>query len=357
VSAEPATATARIPFKLESSVEEEEAPPKPEPWLTAAALGLPPRNRNSAAAEADSSLSSNSADDEREADSFASKKSEQKIRLGLHTVLNALPEFQRSGDPGSVPGDVAFELPFAIVEPQLASGRVTITPEIFAAAIPQSFRSLFKSDCAAEVALPLQEVLKNLPSATLKMRDDQVEQEIGETFETPFSKTAQEDAQRFKVEPKPVPVAAAVKAEESRPTTGTTDSVRTPLQVALDTDDKLDAKSVVAHLNRMAGVKASAILFHDGLNLAGSLPPEIQAEGLCAMAPGLLQRVENHIADTKLGALRGMTLACAKGTVTFFMHDNLCLAALHSNGEIPGDVREKLGRVVLEMSRKYSHPV
>jgi len=59
----------------------------------------------------------------------------------------------------------------------------------------------------------------------------------------------------------------------------------------------------------------------------------------------------------KLGALRGMTLACSKAAVTFFMHDNLCLAAMHTNGEISVDVRERLSCVVHELSRKYSHPV
>jgi predicted regulator of Ras-like GTPase activity (Roadblock/LC7/MglB family) len=349
-----AAAPARIPFKLEPSLGEEESAPKPEPWLTAAAFGLPPRNQEAAAEKSGG-----------EADDSRAKKSEPKIRLGLHTVLKALPEFQLSGDAESVPKDVALELPFAIVEAQLASGRVTLAPDVFAAAIPQSFRSLFRADCAAEVALPLQEVLKNLPAASLKMRDDQVTQEIGATFETPFSKTAAEDAERFKVEPETAPVAEddrnsaeAPEEAEEPPTTATTgESVRTPLQVALDTNERLDAKGVVAHINQLTGVKASAFLFQDGLNLAGNLPPDVEAEGLCAMAPTLLQRVETHVADTKLGALRGMTLACAKGTLTFFMHENLCLAALHSNGEIPTDVREKLSRVVHEMSRKYSPTV
>jgi hypothetical protein len=39
------------------------------------------------------------------------------------------------------------------------------------------------------------------------------------------------------------------------------------------------------------------------------------------------------------------------------MHENLCLAALHSNGDIAPEVRERLSRVVHELSRKYSHPV
>ena len=70
-----------------------------------------------------------------------------------------------------------------------------------------------------------------------------------------------------------------------------------------------------------------------------------------------MQRVENHIVDTKLGQLRGMTLSCVKGSITFYMHENLCLVALHADLDLPGETREKLSRIVHELSRKYSHPV
>jgi predicted regulator of Ras-like GTPase activity (Roadblock/LC7/MglB family) len=133
--------------------------------------------------------------------------------------------------------------------------------------------------------------------------------------------------------------------------------LRAPLQVALDTDDQLDAKGVVDLINKMPGVKACAMMFGDGLSLAGNLPAELEADGLCAMAPSLLQRIENHMVETKLGELRGMTLSCAKGALTFFMHDNLCLAAFHGSDALTAEIREKLANVALELSRKYSHPV
>jgi hypothetical protein len=82
-----------------------------------------------------------------------------------------------------------------------------------------------------------------------------------------------------------------------------------------------------------------------------------EADGLCAMAPSLLQRIDNHMVETKLGALRAMTISCAQAALTFFMHDNLCLAALHTKDELASDVRERLARAVHELSRKYSHPV
>jgi len=292
---------------------------------------------------------------------------------------------QLTADPSSVPPDVRLELPFALVEPQLASGRITITAKVFEVSMPVSFRGLFQAGPGAvDVVLPLQEVLKNLPATSLRMRDDQEEQDAGQNFATPFSAKAEEDAKRFNVpatpvakpvvpepaeEPKPTveEVGESAKAEISDDKTGLAQSatvteegdrpLRTPLQVALDTDEKLDAKGVVALINKIPGVKSSAILFGDGLSLAGTLPEELATDGLCAMAPALMQRIENHLVDTKLGLLRGMTLSCVKGAITFYMHENLCLAVLHADVDLPGETREKLSRIVHELSRKYSHPV
>jgi predicted regulator of Ras-like GTPase activity (Roadblock/LC7/MglB family) len=369
-SAIPATRPpVRIPFKMAAIAPaiEEEVKPKPEPWLTkesvAAATETPPIP---------------------EAEPVASETggaTEVKIALPLLPILKSLPPMQLTGDPSCVPADVRFELPFALIEPQLASGRVSVTAKVFEVSVPVSFRGLFQAGPGAiDVALPLQEVLKNLPTASLRMRDDQEEQEAGQNFATPFSAKAAEDAKRFNVPATPVAkpvtpepvveVAEPVKAEvaiESQEAavpaapviekTAPDRPLRTPLQVALDTDEKLDAKAVVALVNKAPGVKACAIHFGDGLSLAGNLPAELETEGVCAMAPSLMQRVENHLVDTKLGQLRGMTLSCSKGAVTFYMHENLCLAALHADLDLPAETRDKLSRVVHELSRKYSHPV
>ncbi|MEY2503128.1 MAG: hypothetical protein QOI07_3462 [Verrucomicrobiota bacterium] len=359
----------RIPFKMAAAAPslEEEAKPKAEPWLTKASLAAAsetPEETTSAAVVAE-----------------PARVAEVKIALPLLPILKNLPPMQLTGDPSCVPPDVRLELPFALIEPQLASGRVSVTAKVFEVSMPVSFRGLFQAGPGAvDVSLPLQEVLKNLPAASLRMRDDQEEQEAGQNFATPFSAKADEDAKRFNVPATPVAkpvapepvaeVAEPVKAEaagenqeEAAPGPTATDEttsnrpLRTPLQVALDTDEKLDAKAVVALVNKTPGVKACAIHFGDGLSLAGNLPAELETEGICAMAPSLMQRVENHLVDTKLGQLRGMTLSCTKGAVTFYMHENLCLAALHADVDLPSETRDKLSRVVHELSRKYSHPV
>jgi predicted regulator of Ras-like GTPase activity (Roadblock/LC7/MglB family) len=356
----------RIPFKMVVTppTVDQEAAPKKEPWLTKESFET---NDQSIDLKGDEEVVAEKP-----------RPTEAKISLPLLPILKSLPPMQLTGDPGSVPADVRLELPFALVEPQLASGRVTIAAKVFELSMPQSFRGLFQAGPGAlDVLLPLQEILKNLPATSLRMRDDQEEQDAGQNFATPFSAKAEEDAKRFNVPATPVakpvipePAAAPepVTAEVTERETGKTDQtaaavdnadrpLRTPLQVALATDEKLDAKGVVALVNKIPGVKSCAILFGDGLSLAGSLPGELETEGICAMAPSLMQRLENHLVDTKLGLLRGMTLSCTKGAITFYMHENLCLAALHADLDLPGETREKLSRVVHEMSRKYSHPV
>jgi len=340
----------RIPFKM--SV--------PEPWLT-------PENPMVVATS------------EAAAAPAAPSVSDAKIVLALKPILQGLPPFQLNGDPDTVPAETRIEFPFSLVEPQLASGRIVIAPKVFHAQLPEEYRSLFNAEAEhGDVSLPLPEVMKNL-TTSLRMRDDQEEQEAGSNFATPFSAKAEEDSKRLQVSgapvAKPTPVAAGVSpaspvvvgvspaSHDAANTAAATAEIqqerplRTPLQVALETDDAVDAKSVIALLNKIPGVNSSAILFGDGLSLAGSLPAELETEGLCAMAPSLMQRVENHMIDTKLGPLRGMTLTTPKHAITFFLHDNLCLAAVHASGDLTNTVREKLQRIVHELSRKYSHPV
>ena len=343
---------ARIPFKM--TAPSDDLRTEPEPWLTASSIA----DETSAAAAVES-------------------KPEITITLALKPILQGLAPFQLNGDPTSVPADARIDLPFSLIESQLASGRISISPEVLAAGLPSEYRTLVKVGEAGDVILPLHEVLKSLPTSSLRIRSDQEQQDAGENFATPFSAKAEEDAKRFKVAgpavvetiatpiatPIPAPVAAVEKtavapAAPVAPTPVETplDSLaRNPLQVALDTDDKLDAKGVVAFVDKMDGVTACALMFGDGLSLAGNLPTEFETEGLCAMAPSLMQRIENHMVETKLGPLRGMTLSCVKGAITFFMHENLCLAALHSGGDLTAEVREKLSRIVHELSRKYTH--
>jgi predicted regulator of Ras-like GTPase activity (Roadblock/LC7/MglB family) len=342
-------APARIPFKLDTAK-------SGEPWITKESLG-----NDSTPAAAESA-----------ADAEPQQPTEQKISLALEPILENLTPFQLLGEPGEIPSIARVELPFSIVEPQLASGRVVITPAQFAEAMPEEYRHLFNADVpAATVQLPLQEVLKNLPATSLRIREDQVEQEKGVEFVTPFSATAEEDAKRFKVAAAPVAKQspAAPKAEPEKTETTPEPIVDEAAAPAVEPEPQTeaapapepaaepsDAKAAMAELTALHGVRACALTFGDGLTLAGSLPEELDADGLCALAPSVMQRLQNHTAGTKLGGLRSMTLHTGEATLTFFMHDNLCLAAMHANGELAAEVRDRMARAVHELSEKYSNP-
>src|SRR3989440_7045751 len=198
------------------------------------------------------------------------------IALSLKVVFKNLPAFQLDGDLTKVSEDARVALPLSLVEPQLASGRISIAPEVFQTAVPEEYRGFFQVDDArTPVALPLEEVLKNLPATILKLRDDQEDISKDVDFETPFSVKAKEDAQRFVREQAPAEKKPDAKKEE-------------PAEAKIDiapaaAEKKVDPKEIVAEVSTLEGVKTCAITFSDGLSLAGELPEEIAAEGLCAM--------------------------------------------------------------------------
>src|SRR5204862_1069083 len=138
------------------------------------------------------------------------------ITLSLKAVLQNLPAFQLNGDVGTGPEEERLTLPLALIEPQLASGRISIAPDVFEAALPEKHRGLFQADeVKTPVALPLEEVLKNLPATILKLRDDQESFALDTDFETPFSIKAKEDAQRLVANTTPAEKIADKAPEQS----------------------------------------------------------------------------------------------------------------------------------------------
>jgi len=58
----------------------------------------------------------------------------------------------------------------------------------------------------------------------------------------------------------------------------------------------------------------------------------------------------------RFGSLQGITLFCAKTPVSIFAHGNICLAALHSAGEIATEIRARLNCTARELARMYAQP-
>ncbi len=290
--------------------------------------------------------------------SAPAKESDAKIALALTAVLKEVPAFQLNGNPSAVPEDVRVEFPLSLIEPQLASGRVVVSPKVLQNAMPEIYRALLTVDpVGTPVSLPLQEILKNLPVTVLRMRDDQEEIVLKQTIETPFSIKADEDAKRFHAGAGPVPKVSEQSPEQAQLEEKIDNQGEDLSAVASAKEEKLDAKSVVARANALPGVAACAITFADGLSLAGNLPAELATEGLCAVAPSVLQKIDKHMVLSRLGPLRAVTLHAGKSPVTFLMHGNICLAALHAgDDELPSESRNQLATMVEKLSRTYSKP-
>ena len=273
----------------------------------------------------------------------APAKDETPITLSLKVVLQNLPAFQLNGDVGTVSNEERLTLPLALIEPQLASGRISIAPDVFEAALPEKHRGLFQADeVKTPVALPLEEVLKNLPATILKLRDDQEGFALDTDFETPFSAKAKEDARRF----------ATDKASTEKISDQATEQPK--IDIAPVAEKKVDPKELVAQVSALPGVKACAITFSDGLSLAGELPGEIAAEGLSAMAPALVKRIAQHVRETKIGSLVAVTLYASRSAVSLFAQGNICLAAVHAEGSLLAQTRTQIAELVEKLSRVYA---
>jgi len=234
------------------------------------------------------------------------------------------------------------------------------------------------------------------------MREDQEVTAQDETFETPFSAKAKEDAERFaqggktahpsaaapskpevpkaetpKIElpkvaevevPKvrapdlQIPKVAAPKIEAAKvELSAPVDAFRVAMGPAAKWETarpaegapKFDAKAAIALACALPGVASCSVIFTDGLIIAGNIPDEMHMEGLSAVAPTMLQKLQKHMCETQLGPLRSMTVHGEKSPVTFFGAGDLCLTAVHNGVELSAESRRELGRITQELSRTY----
>src|SRR5205807_3186223 len=313
------------------------------------------------------------------------------VVLPLRPILTSLPPMQVAGDVASVPADAKISFRMALIAPQLATGKVTIPPKDFHAALPEQYRGLFLPDIVeAPVQLSLPDVLANLPGDSLRMREDQEVATQDETFETPFSAKAKEDAERFAqgrktalpsaaASSKPeVPKAETPKIElpkvaEAQVPKVTIPDLQVPKVAALNVEaakvelsapvdpygiamvpiakaetakpaeaaPKFDAKAAIAEACALPGVASCSVIFADGLIIAGNIPDEMHIEGLSAVAPTMLKRLQKHMSETQLGPLSCLTVHGEKSPVTFFGAGDLCLTAVHNGSELSAASRRE----------------
>jgi predicted regulator of Ras-like GTPase activity (Roadblock/LC7/MglB family) len=242
------------------------------------------------------------------------------------------------------------------------------------------------------------------------MRQDQEHEEAIEHFDTPFSFHAKEDQKRFgkpRTEaPKDgEPAAEAAKVEtptvmegqapaspiqpesadvagvagvppsiesETKPVESKVDQAADqtatdqpgsppPATMAADSpvaavEAKNNAKEFVLRVSCLPGITGCSIAFADGLTMAGNLPPRLGADGICAMAPSVLQKVQKHMLDADLGSLNSMTLHCSKSPLSFFMQGNVCLTVLHTDQNLEPVTQEQLVEMTKELAQMFAQP-
>ena len=76
-------------------------------------------------------------------------------------------------------------------------------------------------------------------------------------------------------------------------------------------------------------------------------------EGLSAVAPTMLKKLQQHMCETKLGPLSCITVHGEKSPVTFFRAGDLCLTAVHNGAELSAESRRELSRITQDLSRTY----
>ena len=383
--APPTAGPTRIPFQMPEDAASKAAPTSPAPARIPLSVPGP------AAPNGDVPIT---------ATTRSQTTGQQVVTLPLRPILQSLPPMQVAGDVESVPADAKISFQISAITPQLASGKVVIPPKDFYAALPEQYRGLFLPDAVeASVQLSLPDVLANLPGDSLRMRDDQEVFAQDEIFETPFLAKAKEDAERFTHSPQvtqpaaPQPMVEVPKvgtpkadlptegrAKVSKVTAPALPKIEPPkveaprvqapvppdhLDISIvptsampappakPAEKAFDAKAAIVQACALAGVSSCSVIFTDGLIIAGNIPADMHMEGLSAVAPTMLKKLERHMCETQLGPLICMTVHGEKSPITFFSAGNLCLTAVHNGCELSAESRRELSRITQELSRTY----
>jgi hypothetical protein len=305
------------------------------------------------------------------------------VRVALGPIIKNLPPELQPSEPNVLankPG-ATIELPLELINSQLANGRVTIPFSTLLKSLPEDIKSHFpKADTAAEIAIPVKEILQDYPQDLLRPRADQEPEEVLPAISTPFTGPAKEDTERFahvpeETEPvkvstdshqleliehpatasessQPVPQEAPV-AEEKRDTAEAPVLEEKPtaefklapnfsaLQSLFLTDEVLDLNKVVQKVSEFPGINSALFFAADG-----SLEGEPEKLGLSQSSVQLLsslthevgQRVEN----LGFGQIETVTLGWKRELVSVFTRGESGFVVRHQKRPFKPGVREKI---------------
>ena len=269
-----------------------------------------------------------------------------------------LPPFQLRRRIGDVPETRQSNCRFRSIEPQLVDRPNHLHPAAISRRhSPRNIAALFKIERkrTADVLLPLAGSLEEFADELLAHARRPGGIGSRSKFDTPFSAKGRGGRRRMNVSTGPIAkpadcdaaCGAGVSGREnanrsSRPRLKTSTlrkmpipidrPARTALQVALDTDEKLDAKAVVAHASTLAGRERLRHRFLRRAQPGGEYSARIRGRRALRAWRRRSMQADRRIRWWRPTSDRstGMTLYCAKTPVSFFAHGNICLAALHS---------------------------
>jgi hypothetical protein len=305
------------------------------------------------------------------------------VRVALGPIIKNLPPELQPSEPNALANKsgATIELPLALINSQLANGRVTIPFSTLFQSLPEEVKSHFpKADTTAEVTIPIKEILQDYPQDLLRPRADQEPEEVLPAISTPFTGPAKEDTERFARTPEqpeaekpatashqpeliehPVtpgesaqPVSkepsiseAPAVVDEKAATKETPTAQEKPapnfsaLQSVFLTDEALDLNKVVQKIGQLPGINSALFFAADG-----SLEGEPEKLGLTQSSVQLLsslthevgQRVEN----LGFGQIETVTLGWRRELVSVFTRGESGFVVRHEKRPFKPGVREKI---------------
>ena len=292
----------------------------------------------------------------------------QNLRIALSPILRHLPaELNRTALHNVAGSSSEIELPLALIQPQLANGRVTVPLSIFLEALPEAVRNAFgEVDRSTQVPIPLKEIFRHLPSDALPLRTDQEAGEVCDPIDTPFTATAREDAERFRnaaglaeksEKESALPEfddSAQTEKAEARPDASEpeipavvtkTEPDFSSLQTVFLTDQRLDLPTIVDKISALPGLQGTLLHTADGRRLSGAIGDEQFESATLALLPTLFREAKTKLDERRCTGLETLTFCWRQEQISIFSDGRLCLSVRHSRRPFKPGVREKLSLI------------
>jgi hypothetical protein len=308
------------------------------------------------------------------------------VRVALGPIIKNLPSELQPSDPNVLankPG-ATVELPLQLINSQLANGRVTIPFSTLLNSLPEEIKKHFpQANTAAEIAIPVKEILQDYPQDLLRPRADQEPAEALPEIATPFTGPANEDTERFAhapeetepekmatdshqleliehaatpSEPPPAVTQDIPIAEEKRDTEETRVSEEkqekpvaeqklapnfAALQSVFLTDEPLDLNKVVQKVGEFPGINSALFFAADG-SLAGEPEKVGLTQSSVQLLSSLAHEVGQRVGNLGFGQIETVTLGWKRELVSVFTRGESGFVVRHEKRPFKPGVREKI---------------